>query len=70
MIPKSKVFYTKAQANKCPALSCYTLTLELFDGTITDGYYYCGQFYHQFEKITDQVKRWMISQEGESVRVN
>ena len=70
MIPKSKVFYPKAQARECPVLSCYALILELHDGTKTDGYYYCGQFYHGFEKITEQVHRWMIPQEGESVRAN
>jgi len=67
---KSKVFYPKAKAREYPVLSCYALILELHDGTKTDGYYYCGQFYHGFEKITEQVHRWMIPQEGESVRVN
>lgn len=70
MIVKSKVFYHKEQARECPALPCYTLKLELLDGTIVDGYYYCGQFYSGFQKITDEVNRWMISQEGESVRPN
>lgn len=70
MIPKSKVWYKKGQARACPALSCYALKLELHDGTIVDGYYYRGQFYHGFEKITAQVRRWMIPQEGESVRLN
>ena len=70
MIPKSKVFYPKAKARECSVLSCYALQLELHDGTIVDGYYYCGQFYHGFEKITEQVCRWMIPQEGESVRAN
>jgi len=70
MIPKSKVWYKKGQARACPALSCYVLKLELHDGTIVDGYYYCRQFYSGFEKITDEVNRWMIPQEGESVRPN
>jgi hypothetical protein len=70
MIPKSKVFYHKGQARECRALSCYTLKLELHDGTIVDGYYYCGQFYSGFEKITYEVNRWMIPQEGASVRFN
>jgi hypothetical protein len=70
MVVKNKVFYHKGQAQKCPVLSCYALKLKLHDGTIVDGYYYCGQFYHRFEKITDQVYQWMIPQEGESVRPN
>ena len=70
MIVKSKVWYHKGQAQEYPVLSCYALKLELHDGTIVDGYYYCGQFYHGFEKITEQVCRWMIPQEGESVRIN
>lgn len=70
MIVKSKVWYHKGQAQECPVLSCYTLKLELHDGTIVDGYYYCGQFYHEFEKITGLVKRWMIPKRGESVRTN
>ena len=67
---KSKVWYPKSKAREYPVLSCYTLQLELEDGTITDGYYYCGQFYHGFKKITQQVRRWMIPQQGESVRLN
>lgn len=67
---KSKVWYPKSKAKETPVLSCYALQLELQDGTITDGYYYCGQFYHGFETVTNQVSRWMILQEGESVRVN
>lgn len=65
---KSKVFYHKSKARECPVLSCYALKLKLFDGTIVDGYYYLGQFYHGFEKITDDVCQWMIPQSGESVK--
>jgi len=70
MITKSKVWYKKGQAQNCPVLSCYALKLELQDGTVVDGYYYCGQFYHEFEKVTQLVTRWMIPQEGESVHTN
>lgn len=70
MQTKSKVWYEKGQAKNCPVLSCYALNLKLFDGTVVDGYYYCGQFYHRDEKITDSVSQWMIPQEGESVHSN
>lgn len=67
MTVKSKVWYKKGQAQYCPVLSCYALKLELQDGTVVDGFYYCGQFFSGFEKITHLVSRWMIPQEGESV---
>ena len=70
MMTKSRVWYDKGQAKNCPVLSCYALKLELHDRTMVDGYYYCGQFYTGFEKITDEVNRWMIPQEGESVHLN
>ena len=61
-------WYEKEQARENPILSCYALQIELLDGTIVDGYYYCGQFYHGFEKITDKVNRWMIPQHGENAQ--
>lgn len=70
MTVKNKVWYHKSEAREVSALSCYSLKLELHDGTIIDGYYYHGQFYQGYEKITDQVNRWMIPQEGEKVHTN
>lgn len=65
-ILKSFVWYHKGQAREFPILSCYALKLELHNGTIVDGYYYRGQFYHRYEKITNLVKRWMVLQYGEN----
>lgn len=67
-ILKGFVWYHKGQAREFPILSCYALKLELHDGTIIDGYYYRGQFYHEYEKVTDQVNRWMIPQHGENAQ--
>ena len=68
MIPKSNVWYHKGEAREAINLSCFLLRLEFHDGTIADGYYYCGQFYRGFEKVTNYVHRWMIPYKGEEVR--
>lgn len=70
MTPKSLVWYTKGKARECSVISCYALKLELHDGSVVDGYYYLGQFYHNAEKITNNVKRWMIPHVDGDIQVN